>query len=621
MVITRVASRVITRVRVAMLMRTLALLLLGQRAASGPMPTNKRPNIVYAIADDIGFGDFRPWHNNSRINAKHIEELAMQGTTFTRAYAPASVCAPSRYACLTGGNCHRAREPWGSWRYPSPSNIRRGQRTLASMLKAAGYSTAFVGKWHVGGGMGPRARETQEHSPGGPRAHGFNTSLTLPRGIQNTPYMAMLDDRDRSAVEADGKARLVEPLQPCGAEFGSTRLVRWAWIRQMGPCLAHHAASLLAKLREPFFLYYASQAAHAPFVPPVDFGGGLGPVAGQTKLGPQGDMFLEFDLAVGALVEALKARRVLGRTIVVVTSDNGGACMMPPAQRVRDNVCPPIYGMHQQMAGLSGFKGTPWEGGVRVPLLVRWGGADGEQHRTPPDTLSSELVSLVDLVKALALAADAKLGPLDAPDALDLRAVLLYGAGARPRTARAQRRALADLALSSEARGAGLQGAPTHLEGRVAQVAPAAIRRTAMLLQSGGLHGYFFMLYVGRYKAVFRVAGEAKDSCTASYMHEARTVRNCLRMVSLQSLVDLTADPLERRDLKRLPGHPTTKQLTALFIRLLRSPETHTSAALPAAELLSLANHTPQSDIAYRKRVPNLKGGALLMKPPRTLQR
>lgn len=563
---------------------------LAQPVRAAP-PATSRPNLLYIIADDIGFGDFKPWNNESRIQASHIEQLAAHGTTFTRAYAPASVCAPSRYACLTGGNCHRAREQWGQWKYPAPTDILPGQRTLGALLQTAGYSTAYVGKWHLGGGVGARPRGAAERAPGGPLAFGFNSSLTMPRGIQAPPYVLQLDDKDRWPQSDPLQAgEPIPALLPCGAGRGAARLGKAAWVSQTGPCLAHHASALLRRLPEPFFLYYASQAAHAPFEPPANFGGGLGPVAGGTRLGAQGDMVREFDLAVGALVQALEARAVLGRTIVVVTSDNGGACMLPRAGRVRAEHCSPLLGdpegAHRPMAGLRGFKGTPWEGGVRVPLVVRWGGANGEPHRTPPDTLSSEVVSLVDLVKSLALAAGARLGEADAPDALDLRQVLLGGAGAAARTARSQRRALAALA-------SGAASTPSRSDLSSAGRAQATstsrasgLRRTAMLLQSGGSHGFYLMLYVGGYKWVAKAPAN-KGACRGHYAEKPLMLELCMRQLAPRWLAHLPTDPLEARNLRGQPGHPTDAQLLSLLARMLRRAETHSTAALPVAQLLS----------------------------------
>ncbi|KAJ1634355.1 alkaline-phosphatase-like protein [Pavlovales sp. CCMP2436] len=247
--------------------------LLALRPAGSALPT--RPNIVYVLADDVGWGDYTPWARTSKVHAPTIEGLARDGTVFTRAYAPASVCAPSRYALLTGNDCHRAQEPFGQWNFPSTApQVMPGQRTLGALLQSAGYTTAFVGKWHLGGGYGKRAHPAR--APHGPLESGFNRSLWLPLGIQRAPLAFLHDDVNRAQMRVVGKRPAWLPVPerlPCEAyaraDWAAAALPRLAWVREVGPCLASVAAGMLRSMPEPFFLKYSSQAAHAPFQPPA----------------------------------------------------------------------------------------------------------------------------------------------------------------------------------------------------------------------------------------------------------------------------------------------------------------------------------------------------------------
>ena len=282
-----------------------------------------RPNVLYALADDIAPGAYSPYNDRSLLSTPNIAEVARHGLTFDAAYSETSVCAPSRYSLLTGNHAYRGRRSCGVWDYPAPSQIMPGQMTLGGLLQAAGYATYFVGKVHLGGGMGERSPAQPERAPGGPLAHGFNGSYVLMRGHQTDrpsggPYIFMSDDRDR-VLPSGGGAPIAE-FTACDAEPGDSPLPRRNWTSTVGSCLARRASAMIASTALPFFLFYSSNAAHGPYYPPEKFEDGT-PVLGASQLGPEADMIVEFDRALGSLLRAVVARQLLASTLVVVTSD------------------------------------------------------------------------------------------------------------------------------------------------------------------------------------------------------------------------------------------------------------------------------------------------------------
>ena len=274
-----------------------------------------RPNIVYVLADDVGPMGYTPWNPASLLDTPRINALAKAGITFTAAYSDSSVCAPSRYAALSGNHAFRGTRPAGMWHLDDPSAFMPGQQTLADMLQATGYATYFVGKWHLGGGQEPRS--PTGGVGGGPLMHGFNQSRVLWTGIQGDENLAYADDDDDS----------VPLLTPCGGgvPMGKTQEAVQAWRSSAGPCLAAWAVRKLKEAPQPFFMYYSSQAAHGPHLPPATFLD-QGPVNGASGLGDVGDMMIEVDRAVGSLVDVLQERGALESTLVLVTADNGHGC-------------------------------------------------------------------------------------------------------------------------------------------------------------------------------------------------------------------------------------------------------------------------------------------------------
>ena len=442
---------------------------LGNGARNGgrldaPTEPPPKPNIVYVLADDAGSMGYKPWNPESLLDTPRINALAQAGITFTASYSDSSVCAPSRYAALSGNHAFRGTKPEGVWDLDDPSAFKPGQQTLADMLQASGYATYFVGKWHLGGGKEPRS--PTGGVGGGPLMHGFNQSRVLWTGIQHEKFLAFADDDDDS----------VPVLTPCGGgvPMNDSKQSRQVWRSNAGPCLASWAVEKLREAPQPFFMYYSSQAAHSPHLPPAHFLD-QGPVNGASGLGNVGDMMIEVDRAVGSLVDVLEERGVLSSTLVLMTGDNGQGCSWclfndegcdrwacpsctpsgkdpgQAATRSQEEVarrskeeghrrvkaqrnhgaCPQYVrddgATYDMLGGLRGFKGTPYEGGLRVPLVVSW-----PSGGVPQGAWRSQVVSQVDLVRTLVTLAGGSVPEGQAMDSLDFSSLLVGSGENRP---------------------------------------------------------------------------------------------------------------------------------------------------------------------------------------------
>jgi arylsulfatase A-like enzyme len=366
------------------------------------------PNIVLIMADDMGYGDVGCYNAKSLIPTPRMDELARQGIRFTDAHTPSSVCTPTRYGLLTGRYCWRSRlKNSVLWGFDHPL-IEPNRETIASLLKGHGYATAWVGKWHLGlgwttkdGNRGPWPDRSKDEPHGagwaidygkplrgGPTTLGFDYFFGIAASNNMPPYCFIENDRvvgDPSVIKS--------PLH-----YGNTKAPMVAgWDdSQYGPSFTEKAVAFIQRHHtstpdKPFFLYLPSQAPHRPCVPP-DF------VKGKSRAGRRGDMVMEFDWTVGQVLETLDRLNLAQNTIVLVTSDNGatpGDTYPPGAKKRNGNVLGKTYG-HKSCGDWRGYKSQIWEGGHRVPLIVRWPGHVAQGR------VSDELICLTDVMATLA---------------------------------------------------------------------------------------------------------------------------------------------------------------------------------------------------------------------------
>jgi arylsulfatase A-like enzyme len=416
----------------------LALVTLG--AAGDP----RRPNIVVILADDLGYGDVGCYNPRSKIPTPNLDRLAKSGVRFTDAHSPSTVCTPSRYSLLTGRMAFRTGYRGGVFTgVGGPSLIEPGRLTLPGMLRDQGYATACVGKWHVGltfqtvdgtpvhqvkipgDGTGAakelaRVRLTDFRRPltDGPTHRGFDyffgtaccpTTDWLYAYIENDrvpiPPTTLLDvsKLPKHPYANDCRRGLVAP----GFEHDQVDLV----------FLEKSRAWLTAQVKrapdQPFFLYHATQAAHLPSFAAPRF-------QGATKAGPHGDFIAELDFVVGELLATLEQLGVADNTLVVFSSDNGPETTAVVHMRAEQG--------HDPASPWRGMKRDDWEGGHRVPLIVRWPGraAPGVDDRT---------VCLTDLLATCAALTGVKL-PRDAgEDSFSFLPALTGADDGRPRRA------------------------------------------------------------------------------------------------------------------------------------------------------------------------------------------
>ena len=382
------------------------------------------PNIVFILADDLGYGDVGCYNDRSKVPTPNLDRLAQQGIRFTDAHSPATVCTPSRYSLLTGQMAFRI--PRGGVVFEGvggPSLIAPGRLTLPAMLRAHGYATMCVGKWHVGltffdkdgqpvRGHGVEAVQRVDFSrriEGGPLDHGFDRFFGT-ACCSGTDYLYAFIDGDRIPVPPTrmlDKSKL--PKHPYAFDNRAGMIapdydleeLDMVFLKKSREFLEQHAKNNPDK---PFFLFHSMSAVHLPSFAAKQF-------QGRTKAGPHGDFIHELDYIVGELMRLLDQLGMANNTLVIFTSDNGPETASVIHMRAD-------YG-HDGARPWRGMKRDQWEGGHRVPFIVRWPG------KVKPGTTSAQLASLTDIMATVAAIVGANLPGDAAEDSFNLLPVLL----------------------------------------------------------------------------------------------------------------------------------------------------------------------------------------------------
>jgi arylsulfatase A len=340
------------------------LSLKSQIASSTP---SQFPNIIYILADDLGYGDVSCYNEDSKLQTVNIDQLANGGVMFTDAHTSSAVCTPTRYGILTGRYNWRSRLKSSVLSGYSNALIEPGRMTVAEMLQEKGYHTAFIGKWHLGWDWAFAGNKKNiddlnstphvdfnQPIKNGPFEKGFVYSYGFSGSLDMPPYVYVENGRPTTiprvtTVSVDDKGFWRKGLT--GSDFRHVDVL---------PHLTTKAIQYIetqAANSRPFFLYFALPAPHTPILPTTEF-------MGKSNTNFYGDFVLQVDNVVGQIVTALEKSGIRGKTMLIFTSDNGCS--------PRANLTELALAGHQPSYIYRGHKADIYEGGHRVPFIVSW---------------------------------------------------------------------------------------------------------------------------------------------------------------------------------------------------------------------------------------------------------
>ena len=397
---------------------------------SSAIVASEKPNILFILADDLGYGDVGCYNPESRIPTPNLDKLASEGMRFTDAHSPSTVCTPTRYSILTGRMEFRTGMKGVFTGIGGPCLIEKDRLTLGQMLSEKGYTTACFGKWHIGMSFfdkegdriknsGVKGVEQIDYSrpiPDSPIHRGFDKfygTVSCP----TTDWFYAYVDGDRVPIPPTkllDKSKL--PKHPYGhdcrrgmvADNFNHEEVDLVFLDKSVKFLEKHVKT---KPGKPFFLYHSMQAVHLPSFAADQF-------KGKTNSGPHGDFIFEMDYIVGELMKTLRRLGVADNTIVMFASDNGPEVPTVINMRKTHN--------HDGARPWRGVKRDQWEGGHRTPFIVRWPG------KVKAGTTSDQLTSLTDVMATCGEIVGAKLPNDAAEDSYSMLKVLLGRQGDKP---------------------------------------------------------------------------------------------------------------------------------------------------------------------------------------------
>ena len=387
-------------------------------ACSPPEPEAPTPpNIIFLMADDMGYGDPGSYNEDSKIPTPHMDYLAARGMRFTDAHSGSAVCTPTRYGVVTGRYAWRSRLKSGVLSGYSRSLIEPGRMTVASMLKASGYHTAVIGKWHLGidwstlsepqswdeGNKAtafqgasdfakPEGLEIDFTKPvtHGPMDVGFDYSYIIPASLDMAPYVYLENNACEKPATVHEPGRFDGPVfwRPGEAAEGFD-------FYDVLPNLTRHAVNYIRQRAEspdqPFFLYFPLPAPHWPWVPTEEF-------EGRSRAGLYGDFVVQVDAQIGMVIAALKESGQFDNTLFVVTSDNGAEWDPSHIEE---------FGHHANHASLRGKKRDAWEGGHRMPFIATWPARVAQGATSDQTICHTDLMATAAEIAGIELPSDA----------------------------------------------------------------------------------------------------------------------------------------------------------------------------------------------------------------------
>jgi arylsulfatase A-like enzyme len=393
---------------------------------------NRPPNILLIYADDLGYGDLS-CYGATKIKTPNIDKVASQGLLFTNAHATSATCTPSRYSMLTGEYAWR-KKGTGIAAGNASLLIDTTRLTLPAVLRSASYNTAVIGKWHLGLGTGEGPQWNGKVKPG-PLELGFNQSFIIPATVDRVPCVYVeghdvvsLDPKDPIQVSykepvGDWPTGLSNPeLLKMKPSHGHNQTIvngisRIGYMsggkaalwkdEDIAHVLVERSVRFLEENKSrPFFLYLSTHDIHVPRAPHQTF-------AGKSGLGARGDVILQFDWTVGEVLKALERLNLAENTLVIISSDNG-----PVVDDGYHDGSVENQNGHKPAGNLRGGKYSAFNGGTRVPLIIRW-------PKVIAKGTSDAAVSQVDFLASFAALTQQEYNQKDAPDSRNALDVLL----------------------------------------------------------------------------------------------------------------------------------------------------------------------------------------------------
>lgn len=358
--------------------------------------TKKQPNIVFILADDMGYGDVRALNPESKVPTPNLDRIAKQGMIFSDAHSGSAVCTPTRYGVLTGRYCWRTRLKRGVLNGYSSHLVDPDRLTAADVCKQVGYHTACIGKWHLGMDLPrkPNGKQTDLDYAGrienSPNVNGFDYFYGITASLDFPPYVFIENDRF---------------TEPASETIQGVRFPGFLRAGPKSPSFSHiDALDVLTKKatgyirqraghEEPFFLYFPLTAPHKPCLPAKRF-------QGKSGIGPYGDFVMQTDWVVGQVDRTLKELGLAENTLLIYTSDNG-SYMYRWSEDKRDHKQEvSVQGYHSSVHRANyiwrGTKADIWEAGHRIPYLVRW------PRKVKAGSVCKQTICLTDLTATCA---------------------------------------------------------------------------------------------------------------------------------------------------------------------------------------------------------------------------
>jgi len=338
------------------------------KAQTKEIDNPKNPNIIYILADDLGYGDVKSFNPKGKIPTPNLDAMAENGVKFTDAHTSSAVCTPTRYGILTGRYNWRSRLKKSVLSGYSKSLIKQERQTIADMLSTQGYQTAYIGKWHLGWDWTLKNTDTKTLNKlnavppvdfskpikNGPESHGFDYSFGFCGSLDMAPYVFVENSMPtmvpkKTTVSVDRKSFWRKG--PTADDFDHTNLLQDLTNTAVG------YISENANKSQPFFLYFPLPAPHTPILPTTAF-------LGKSNTNMYGDFVMQVDDVVRQIREVLKKQGISENTLLVFTSDNGCSPRADFDELARVN--------HHPSAKFRGAKADIFEGGHRVPFIVEW---------------------------------------------------------------------------------------------------------------------------------------------------------------------------------------------------------------------------------------------------------